>query len=248
MAPVLTTALTRLRNDFNTIAPNRDKASDGWIGDRAHSEQTSGHNPDETGGGEYEDADTKDEVRAIDVDTDLRVPGLTMQRSINKILSSPNDLRRLRYIIYNRVIWSKSSGWRPREYTGSNPHDKHGHFSGEPLTDESGEGWSILSLVEEDVAFTEGDKDYIDSQFRRFGAWICAGNANSLMNPDFAPWMTEADAATMASLKAQIAASSAQTIIDGVLAGLPEGVALTKDDVMQALREFYGLAVNPPTP
>jgi hypothetical protein len=37
--------------------------------------------------------------------------------------------KRLRYVIYNRRIWSRSSGWVQKAYTGSNPHDKHAHFS-----------------------------------------------------------------------------------------------------------------------
>lgn len=40
------------------------------------------------------------------------------------------------------------------------------------------------------------------------------------------------------------ASESVQAIIDGVLAGLPEGQALTKDDVRQAMREFYAPALQ----
>jgi hypothetical protein len=205
---VLTTSLTRLRADFNTLAPNRDKESDGWIGDTAHAGRTSGHNPDETGGGEYEDADTKDEVRAIDVDKDLRVSGLTMLTCIKKILATPADRNRLKYIIFNRVIWSASDGWRPRAYTGSNPHDKHAHFSGDPADDENAQPWSILSLREDEMTpeqMTE-IKEHINSQFRRFGHYLCANVPNSLMNPDFAPWMREEGTRTLPMVSAEIAA------------------------------------------
>lgn len=153
---VLTKALTRLRTDFNTAFPNRDKASDGWIGDAAHAAGTSGHNAESSGKSEYTDGDKIDEVRAIDVDNDLKAPSVTMLKVIQKILATPNDLKRLKYIIYNRVIWSKSNGWRPRAYTGSSPHTEHAHFSGDPAYDENTTAWSVLTL-EDDVALTVDD-------------------------------------------------------------------------------------------
>jgi len=144
---VLTTALTRLRSDFNTRFPDRDHASDGWIGDARHQEEISGHNPDETGGGEYEDADSKDEVRAIDVDVDFREPGVNAQMVVDAVLDTPADLKRLRYIIYNRRIWSRNTDWKPKAYTGSNPHDKHIHFSGDPLQDENAGPFNSILYV-----------------------------------------------------------------------------------------------------
>lgn len=274
MAPVLTTALTRLRADFNTIAPNRDKSSDGWIGDEAHKQRISGHNPDETGGGEYEDADNKDEVRSIDVDVDLRTPGLTMQKCIDKILASPNDLKRLRYIIYNSNIWSKSNGWRRRDYDGSNPHDHHAHFSGDPIWDESTEGWSILSLVEEDVSVEEDIYRLLEEGLRPPGQAQTAGGGvpiawvvrkiKEVQDEQAAAKLRDAQmAAALASIAAEVnidpaelaaikqaaqegTANATQAIIDGVLAGLPDGVNLTKEDVKDALKEFYGPAVNAP--
>jgi hypothetical protein len=153
---VLTKSLTRLRTDFNTACPNRDKASDGWIGDAAHMTEKSGHNPESSGKSEYTDGDKIDEVRAIDVDDDLKTPGVTMLKVIQKILATPNDLKRLKYIIYNRVIWSKSNGWRPRAYTGSSPHTEHAHFSGDPAYDEDVTAWSVLTL-EDNMPLTVDD-------------------------------------------------------------------------------------------
>ncbi len=122
MAWVVTASLARLMADFRATFPNKDRESDGTIGDAAHQAETSGHNPDDTPGSrsEYTDADSKPEVRAIDVDNDLRDPrGVTMQQVIDRMLATAADLRRLRYIIYNRTIWSRSNDWRPRAYTGS---------------------------------------------------------------------------------------------------------------------------------
>lgn len=154
MAWVVTASLARLMADFRTTFPNKDRESDGTVGDLAHQAETSGHNPDDTAGSrsEYTDADSKAEVRAIDVDNDLRAAGVSMQNVIDRMLQTSADLRRLRYIIYNRVIWSRSNDWRPRAYTGSSPHTEHAHFSGDPGTDEDSSPWSsVLSFLEDDM-------------------------------------------------------------------------------------------------
>lgn len=127
---VLTTALARLRADFNTRFPARDKASDGWIGNAAHQKEASGHNPDDTAGSrsEYTDTDSAAEVRALDVDTDFHEPGVTAQMVVDNMLRTPADLTRLRYMIYNQRIWSRNTNWQPREYTGASAHTEHIHF------------------------------------------------------------------------------------------------------------------------
>lgn len=148
MAPILTPSLTKLRSGFNLIAPNRDKESDGWIGDQRHQAGPSGHNPDETGNAERRDADNIDEVRAIDVDKDLRQPGLTMQMCVQRTLATPNDRKRLIYVIWNGTIWGASWGWTARRYTGINPHDHHAHFSGHPAFDNDVSPWGIEELAD----------------------------------------------------------------------------------------------------
>lgn len=154
---ILTPALASLRAGFNTAFPNRDKTSDGWIGDPAHQAETSGHNPDDTDGvrAEYSDTDTIAEVRAIDVDKDLNA-GVTMYDVIRRILATPADLARLRYIIFCPpsgplganvpTIWSRSNGWKPARYYGSNPHDKHCHLSGDQGTDNDAAAWSVAQM------------------------------------------------------------------------------------------------------
>ena len=128
---VLVASLAQLREEFNALAPARDKASDGWIGDARHAATASDHNPDESGRPEVRDADSVDEVHAIDVDRDLRVSGLDMARVVAFVLARCRSgaEKRLRYVIYNRVIWSASWGWQARTYSGSNPHTAHAHFS-----------------------------------------------------------------------------------------------------------------------
>lgn len=143
--PVLTKALTRLRSDVDAAFTERSHESDGWIGDAAHQASTSGHNPDDTPGSraEYTDADTKAEVRALDLDSDLNKPGWTMQDLVDQILANPNNRKRLAYVIYDRIIWSANTDWEPRTYTGSSPHVEHSHFSGDPDYDEDDSSWEI---------------------------------------------------------------------------------------------------------
>lgn len=130
---------------FNQVWPNRNHAQDGTIGDAAHMTGTSGHNPDDTPGvkAERQDADNIPEVRAADVDS----RGVDMERAVQAVLHNEPLLGRLIYIIFNRRIWSKSNGWKQETYTGSDPHDTHAHFSGDPASDEDGRPWqSILNL------------------------------------------------------------------------------------------------------
>jgi hypothetical protein len=136
MSAVLTIGLTTVRTEFNTVFPKRDKASDGWIGDQAHQAGVSGHNPDRTGKAEYKDGDSLDEVRAIDVDKDLRDASankVTMEKVVQYLVQRARSGAYVpfRYIIFNRRIWSRSDGWKTRTYTGANAHDQHAHFSGD---------------------------------------------------------------------------------------------------------------------
>lgn len=128
---VLVPCLVRLRSDFNDLAPDRDRSSDGSVGDQAHQDSQSDHNPDETGNVPIRDADRVNEVHAIDVDADLRRAGITMETVVQHVLDRCRSgaEKRLRYVIFNRRIWSASSGWRQQAYSGSNPHDQHAHFS-----------------------------------------------------------------------------------------------------------------------
>lgn len=122
----LVPCLVTLRDEFNKIAPNRSKESDGWIGDAAHQNRTSDHNPDKNGN-----------VHAIDVDKDLNAE-FTMEDCVQYLLKECRksgetglDRGRFTYIIYNRRIWEADNNWRERPYTGSNLHKEHAHFSSE---------------------------------------------------------------------------------------------------------------------
>ncbi|MBU2669438.1 hypothetical protein KOI35_38590 [Actinoplanes bogorensis] len=165
---ILVPCLVKLRSEFDMIAPNRDKTSDGSVGDSAHSAEVSDHNPDETGNVPIRDADKINEVHAIDVDVDLRTPGLTMEQVVQFLLGRCRSgaETRLRYIIYNRRIWSASTSWRQQAYTGANPHDHHAHFSSsyETNREASQVSWHLEDVP---VALTADDKKWISAEIAK---------------------------------------------------------------------------------
>ena len=148
---ILIACLRRLVAEFDAIAPNRDHASDGSIGDAAHQAEVSDHNPDETGSVPIHDTDKANEVHAIDVDDNLRAGDLTMEDVVRFLLARCREglETRLRYIIYNRRIWSASSGWVQKAYTGASPHTEHAHFSAsyDSTLEASMASWHLEDLV-----------------------------------------------------------------------------------------------------
>jgi hypothetical protein len=110
----LVPCLVVLRAGFNRLNPNRDKGSDGWIGDAAHQAETSDHNPDSQG-----------RVLALDIDSSGPWPV-----PFGDLVESMRGDSRLEYVIWNRRIASRSQGWTWRAYSGtSDPHTGHAHFS-----------------------------------------------------------------------------------------------------------------------
>lgn len=130
----LAPSLVVLRNEINVVAPNRDKTSDGWIGDSRHCPGSSDHCADSDG-----------MVHAIDVDKDFNSPYLTANKLVAELVGD----WRLQYIIWNRMIWSRSWGWTGRKYEGDNPHTMHVHISLRHTTaaEQSTQGWGVLSFL-----------------------------------------------------------------------------------------------------
>jgi hypothetical protein len=107
----LSPALATLLAQVNAQYPNRERQSDGTIGDAAHAARSSDHNPDWDSGGI---------VRALD----LTANGIPVAELIRHIIAD----KRVRYVISNGLIWQTvDPHWR--RYTGPNPHDKHFHIS-----------------------------------------------------------------------------------------------------------------------
>jgi hypothetical protein len=155
---ILVPSLVSLRNEINALAPNREKYTDGSVGDSSHSGSSSDHNPDETGRTPYEDSDNINEVHAIDVDVDLKKVGWSMTRITNLIVSRHRAGldNRLQNVIYNRKIASRSWGWTWEDYDGDSPHTGHAHFSARYTTAQENDTrpWGLLAQEKEDSEMT----------------------------------------------------------------------------------------------
>ena len=137
MTPKLCKAGQQLRLQIDDSYPDRDRTSDGWIGDVRHSARTSDHNPD-----------AKGIVRAIDVDRDLagkKKPDLMPDIADQIRLCAKSD-KRISYIIFNGKIASARLGFRWRKYRGSNPHKSHCHISFTKKGDTDGSFFNIPML------------------------------------------------------------------------------------------------------
>jgi hypothetical protein len=124
----------QLREQFDDTYPDRDRASDGWIGDARHQSRVSDHVPNAEG-----------IVRAIDIDRDLsgkKKPDL-MPYLANQIRHAAKSDKRIAYIIFAGKIASPRMGWRWRKYRGVNPHDHHCHISFTQKGDTDGSFFNI---------------------------------------------------------------------------------------------------------
>jgi hypothetical protein len=140
MKPVLCKAGQQLREQFDDTFPDRDRRSDGWIGDLRHSARPSDHNPDPKAGMV---------VRAIDIDRDVHKSGKPdlMPDIADQIRrAAKHGERRVSYIIFDGRIASSRMGWRWRKYRGSNPHTKHCHISFTKQGDTDGSFFNIPLL------------------------------------------------------------------------------------------------------
>lgn len=116
----LAPCLVELFEEADKRDPNRDRTSDGTIGDVAHSARTSDHNPDD---GWVCAAD-------IDDDDDQANPGVDLLRAHLVATQDP----RVKYLIRNGTIWKAYANnglpaWTPQVYTGLNDHSHHLHIS-----------------------------------------------------------------------------------------------------------------------
>ena len=134
----------RLRDQLNEAFPGRDKRSDGWIADAAHSSRTSFHNPDRNG-----------IVHAIDIDENFgsgvaregRQARILTRELITYAKSGLPGSKRLLHIVYEDQVASgsyKSSWWKFRGSGYGHTHHIHLSFAGD---DNDGRDWPLPSLA-----------------------------------------------------------------------------------------------------
>jgi hypothetical protein len=139
MKPKLSKAAIQLREQFDDQYADRDRSSDGWIGDTRHAARPSDHNPDAQGW-----------VRAIDIDRDLSgkakpdlMPDIVDQI---RVLCKSGVEKRISYIIFDGFIYSAKFRFIKRKYTGANKHNHHAHFSFKKEADNDGAFFQVPML------------------------------------------------------------------------------------------------------
>jgi hypothetical protein len=135
VTPKLCKAGQQLRLQVDDSYPDRDRSSDGWIGDTRHSARASDHNPDSAG-----------IVRAIDIDRDLSgkaKPDLMPDLADQIRLCARRSDKRISYVIFNGRIASSKKAWAWRPYDGINKHNHHCHISFTKKGDADGSFFNI---------------------------------------------------------------------------------------------------------
>jgi len=115
MAWRVANSLVQLRKQVNEAFTERDKSSDGSIGDTRHSLRKSDHNPNANG-----------VVTALDIDRDFN-DGHDGRELVSALVASKDP--RIKYIIFERQISVTGDVTRWKPYHGSNAHNHHVHIS-----------------------------------------------------------------------------------------------------------------------
>lgn len=159
-------SLLKLLSQVNEKFPNRSKISDGELGDLAHSQRKSDHDPN-----------ANDVVQALDITNDPN-HGL-VSRQLAEILVASRD-KRIKYIISNRQICAGNRGpspWNWRPYNGLNPHEHHVHISVEDnssLYDDDSD-WNLVwpSIVPQAVSEPDvGSTRWLQTELNKHGAHL----------------------------------------------------------------------------
>jgi hypothetical protein len=236
--------LLKLRDEFNEVSPNRDKGADGTIGDSNHT-STSDHTPDEDSDVlRGKDADSTNEVHALDIDSTGPWPW-SFDSKIKQLIAEekrrwldPNDMSRLRYIIWDHTIYHQDNDWAGRPYTGSDPHTNHGHFSGryETRAENDTRPWGVAEDEMTKDEFMTWMKEFHAKTNEGFATWMANGLGgadtayNVLQGAHGKTKLIKDDTAVLRADSAKILAALADlagkdftdenAIIQGVLAGL----------------------------
>lgn len=213
----LNRALTNFRNEVNSRWPNRDKKSDGTIGDLAHSLTSSDHNPDGDGS-----------VDAWDMDKD----GVDVNACKKAFEAHPAA----KYWIHQDKISFKSEGWKPRSYAYAGPnrnrHDQHIHWNSDQRYENSNLPW-----------FTE-DEDMTEQQayvqhVMNYRTEAIKSNRVTINIPAFGDNKASAETNQLAVILNNIMAD-----LDALKAAPPGSVAITDEQLERVLTKVLGSLDN----
>lgn len=130
MAWRMAKALTRLKDQINASYPNRNKASDGGIGNSEHASRASDHNP-------WIKVNGMGVVSALDI-THHPAAGVDGSVLSESFINDP----RTKYVIFAGRIWKARTGkWE--SYHGPNSHHHHVHLSIKPDLVDNEEPWPL---------------------------------------------------------------------------------------------------------
>lgn len=141
MAWYLNPALENFRSEVDATYSNRDKTSDGTIGDEQHQQGISDHNPDADGS-----------VDAWDMDVEVNGVGKPYLDNVEYLKRIFQAHESSSYWIHNRIICSRDTGWKRFPYYGENPHDKHVHWNTRSAYENSKKPWGLVMLDGDDIA------------------------------------------------------------------------------------------------
>lgn len=137
MKVTLSKSAIQLREQIDDAFPDRDRKSDGWVGDARHAASKSDHNPDSKTG----------IVRALDIDCNLDKRANTAHYLADQLRKyAKSNPGRITYIIFNKKIASPILGYKWRNYKGINPHTSHIHVSFDAKGDNNREFYQIPLL------------------------------------------------------------------------------------------------------
>lgn len=173
---ILAPSLYRGRATIDKHWPNRDRSSDGWIGDAAHAARNSDHNPNARG-----------IVDAIDVDMFGGPTPVIRGAIVAGAILHPA----VHYVIFNRRIFQAEDRFQPRVYDGINPHDHHCHVSIWQMVsaEQSTVPWSMWEAFPMWNPFGPGVSGWY---VRELQALLNAWGASLVVDGDYGPLTTAA--------------------------------------------------------
>lgn len=132
-------SLLKLRDQIDAAHPNRNKASDGTIGDEAHQKQgsASDHNP------WFTDKNGIGVVTALDITHDP-ANGVDIDKLSDQLIASRDS--RIKYVIANGLIAGPGSNWQWQESSG---HYEHIHISVNTSNYDDTSEWKIGGMMDE---------------------------------------------------------------------------------------------------